>query len=183
MKFCPKCGRERQIQLDSGLGVKFCDQCGHKFDEVTATAIAKEAEKTQPRGDTKNRKSSSQREVTRKTKTAGTSVDWQSLIPSEGSSGWFSDPLKKGRLRFWNGVDWTDEIATVVVSSLNEDDNAWQSNEVQSQVSASTSAPKRHVLLEGLGYGNNFVEGSSCYNCGVENLSEAQYCERCGVEI
>jgi hypothetical protein len=191
MNFCPKCGRERQIQAGTGLGVKFCDQCGNKFDQDAATRVPEVAETVVSRTNQKNDRSPSKPAPTRKTKATGkasssagseTLESWSSLSPSEGTSGWFPDPLKNSRLRFWNGVEWTDEVANVVSSSLGGNEKSRDIDEPQEDVEPPKSVIKRHVLLEGLGYGNDFVQGKSCYNCGAENLEEAKYCERCGVE-
>lgn len=78
-------------------------------------------------------------------------------------AGWYPDPLNASRFRSWDGSQWADDVSTTNPSA------------------AADKVKRKRVLLEGLTYGPDFVEGSSCYNCG-NTIAGGPQCPLCGRE-
>jgi len=76
-------------------------------------------------------------------------------------AGWYPDPLNSSRFRNWDGNQWGDDFSTT------------------NPIAAEVKGNRKRVLLEGLAYGPDFVEGSSCYNCG-NTLAGSPQCPLCG---
>ena len=92
--------------------------------------------------------------------------------------GWYPDPLSQAQYRFWNGTAWTQRVAATI-GAVEAVSGSKKQKSSTGQDLAILEQKRSSIILEGLKRGPNYVQSTSCYNCGYRLNTSKNYCDLC----